>query len=331
VARVPRAARAAPEQPEPTLAPFPPVVLLWGEDDFLLREAALDLLAGVQPVEVDARDWGGSELADLATPSLFGEERALLVTNCRSLPPSALKELSSYLETPVPDAKLVLTARVGDRGSAPAAIAKTVKGVGLIRQVAVARKDLPAWVLSRARRHGVNLAPDAARALVDTVGEQPAALDAAVQQLRMAFREAKVTRPMVLEQFRGLGEQRTWDLCDRTFGKDLPGSVRVLRSLLEAREDPLVILGGMASRLRDLVRVKALPERMPSGEVARAAGLRFEWQGRRFKEQARRFTMGELLAYHARIVAADRELKSGATGDVVLPVVVSAVAGGGAG
>ena len=49
-----------------------PVFLLWGEDAFLLREAALQLLFGVHPNEVDAAAWQGGELQDLATPSLFG-------------------------------------------------------------------------------------------------------------------------------------------------------------------------------------------------------------------------------------------------------------------
>jgi DNA polymerase III subunit delta len=307
----------------------PPVFLLWGEDGFLLREAALELLAGAQPAEVEARQWRGGEVADLATPSIFGEERALLVTDCRGLSPAAVKEISSHLADPSPDAMLILSAEVPERGSAPAALAKLVRGSGgEVRQVAVARKDLPAWVLDRARRHGSDIAPDAARALVDTIGDQPASLDAAVQQLLVAYPGRRIDRPTVLEQFRGLGEQRVWDLCDRAFGRDLSGSVRALRSLLEAREDPLVILGSVASRLRDLVRVKALPERMPAGEMAKAAGLRFEWQGRRYREQAKRFEMGELLGLHARIVEADRELKSGGSGDVVLPVVVAAVAAG---
>ncbi len=45
------------------------VVLLWGEDDFLLREAALELLGDLRPTEVDAAEWQGGELQDLATPS----------------------------------------------------------------------------------------------------------------------------------------------------------------------------------------------------------------------------------------------------------------------
>ena len=63
-----------------------PVTLLWGEDEFLLREAALELLGDLQPVEVDGGLWQGGETGDLATPSLFGERRALKVSTGRALP-----------------------------------------------------------------------------------------------------------------------------------------------------------------------------------------------------------------------------------------------------
>jgi DNA polymerase-3 subunit delta len=303
-------------------------VLLWGEDSFLLREAAFDLLGDVRPVEVEGREWQGGETADLATPSLFGEDRALVVTGCGRLPAGALEELKGYLRAPAPGATLVLLAEVADRATAPAALAKLVKPVGEVRQVAVGRKELAGWVAHRATRHRVDLVPDASRALIETVGEAPAALDAAVQQLAVAYPGARVDRPKVLEQFHGFGEQQVWDLCDRAFGRDPAGSIRSLRALLASRYDPLVILGGLASRLRDLIRVKALPDRMPPADVARAAGLRFEWQGRRYREQARGFSMQELLDLHATVVEADRVLKSGAPGDVLLPAVVSAVATG---
>ena len=70
------------------------VTLLWGEDEFLLRERALELLGGLKPTEVDAAEWRGSELQDLATPSLFGEPRALLITDAKRLPKEALAELA---------------------------------------------------------------------------------------------------------------------------------------------------------------------------------------------------------------------------------------------
>jgi len=302
------------------------VLLLWGEDPFLLREAAMDALNGVHPVEVEGDEWQGGETSDLATPSLFGEERALLVNGCRHLNEAASRELAAYLASPAPDARLVLLCRVAERGKPPAALNKMVQPVGEIRQVAVARKDLPQWLLSRAERHAASLAPDGARALVEVLGESPAALDAGLEQLASAFGGTPITRDQVESQFRGLGEQKVWDLCDRLFERDAARAVRSLRSLLEAREEPLMILGSVASRVRDLIRVKALPERISPAELAKATGMRFDWQARRSREQARRFTMAELVAIHARIAQADRELKSGATGDVVLPVVVTQIA-----
>lgn len=56
------------------------VTVLWGESGFLLREAAGALFGEVRPAEVDARQWTPGMTADLATPSLLGEQRALLVT-----------------------------------------------------------------------------------------------------------------------------------------------------------------------------------------------------------------------------------------------------------
>lgn len=305
-----------------------PVYLLWGEDDFLLRETALELVGpGIRAREVDAGEWQGGETADLATPSLFGDRRALVVGDARRLGDEAYRELAAYLGNPAPDAPLVLCASVPPRGKAPAALVKLVKPVGEVRQVKVARRDLPAWIVARAKARHVQLAPDAAAALVETLGEDPAALDQAVVQLSAAFGGTRITRDAVAEQFRGLGEQRVWDLCDRAFGKDLPGSIRSVRTLLEGRGDALMILGGIASRLRDLLRVKELPERLSPADLAKAAGLRFDWQARRYRDQARRFTMQQLLVVHERIVDADRALKSGAAEDVVLPMLVTAIAG----
>ena len=306
----------------------PPVHLLWGEDPFLLREAALELVGpDVQAREIDGGQWLGGELADLATPSLFGEARALIVTDCRSLPDEGLREVTLYLAMPDPDAPLVLCATVSERAKAPAALVKLVEPVGSVREVKLARKELTGWLVQRGKRRQLDLAPEGATALVETLGEDPAALDQGLVQLGSAFAGERLTRELVAQQFRGLGDQHIWDLCDRAFGRELEAAMRSLRTLLESREDALMILGGIASRLRDLLRMRSLPDRMPAAELARAAGLRFDWQARRYREQARRFSLEELVHIHAEIVEADRAMKSGASEDVVLPVLIGRIAG----
>ena len=308
-----------------------PVHLLWGTDDFLLRAAAFEVFGELQPREVDGADWQGGETADLMTPSLFGERRALLIANARGLPDEGVRELAEYLRAPDPGTPVVLTATVGERAKAPAVLAKLVQTVGTVTEVRVQRRDLPGWMLQRARTKALNLAPEGAAALLDTLGEDPAGLEQALDQLTSAFPGERVGAELVARQFRGLGEQHIWDLCDKAFARDLPGAMRSLRTLLEGRAEGLLILGGIISRLRDLLRVASLPERLPPAEAAKEAGLRFDWQVRRYREQARRFSPDELVELHGRMVWADRALKSGATEDVVLPIVVSAIAAGPAG
>jgi DNA polymerase-3 subunit delta len=310
------------------MAALPAVALFWGEDEFLLRLAALELLSGheIRQTEIDAAEWRGGETSDLATPSLWGERRALLVTGCQGLPEQGLRELRAYIEAPAPDAVCVLTQVSAARGGPP--LAKSVQSAGgLVRQVGLRRQDLPAWVLARARVRGVKLASSGAATLVAVVGEDPGVLDQAVEQLATAFPRASVGAEQVRVQFQGLGEQRVWDLCDRALSGRLSEALVILRTLLEARDDPLLILGGIAARVRDLVRVRGLPDRMASGEAARAAGLRFDWQVRKYRDQARRFSPEELAGVHERVVDTDRAIKGGAAPEVVLPALVAVMAG----
>ena len=50
----------------------PTGAIFWGEDEYLLRLAALAFLDGqeARATEVDARAWQGGETSDLSTPSL---------------------------------------------------------------------------------------------------------------------------------------------------------------------------------------------------------------------------------------------------------------------
>jgi len=306
----------------------PPVVLFWGDDEFLLRLEAHTLLEarGVRAVEVDASEWRGGETSDLATPSLWGEARALLVTRCQALPDSGTNELLAYVASPSPDALCVLTQVTSGR-TAPKLARAVEQDGGAARQVALRRTDLPRWLVDRARARSFKLEGPAAAELVRILGESPALLDQAVEQLGVAFPGQPVRPDQVRAQFRGLGEQRVWDLCDRALTGRSAEALVVLRSLLEARDDPLMILGGIASRLRDLVKVRSLPERMPAAEAARAAGLRFDWQLRRYREQAARYSAEDLTELMTRVVDADRAIKGGTPGDVVLAGLVAALAG----
>lgn len=249
-----------------------------------------------------------------------------MISDARSLTKDATAELAAYIGAPDPDAQLVICCQVAERGKAPAALDKLVKPVGDVVHVEIKRKDLEPWLTRRAGDLNLDLSVPAARTLVETLGEEPGQLVAALQQLASAFSGQRITPAIVAKQFRGLGEQKVWDLCDRAFSRDLAGAIRSWRSIEEGGDDPLKVLGGVSSRLRDLIRVRALPDRMPPSDLAKAAGLRFDWQARRYQQQAGNFSMQELLRLHDRVTETDRALKSGATGDTAMPMLVVAIA-----
>jgi DNA polymerase III subunit delta len=309
--------------------PADAVTLVWGDDAFLVREAALEALGPDRPQVFDAADWRPGAVADLATPSLFGEERSLLITGAQDLPEDGLAEVARHAEDPPPGTRLALAAVVTARAKAPPKKLGAAVGKGAaVRRVVVERRDLPGWVRDRARRYGVRPTGPGAVALIETVGEDPAILDQALRQVAAVAPPDGLTPQAVRAQFRGFGERRVWEVCDAAFTGDAATALRSLAGMLEAREEPLMVLGGIASRLRDLIRVRSLPPGMPPAEVARAAGLRFDWQARRYMGQARRYGEEELAGLHHDVVEADRTLKQGGSGDVVLSMLVSRIAGG---
>src|SRR5207247_7045673 len=141
------------------MADAPAVALFWGDDEFLVRQAALGLIEaqGLHAAEVEASEWQGGELFDLATPSLWGERRALLIAGCQHLPELGTREVRSYIEAPSPDALCVMT--LISRGKSPALVKAVQASQGLVRQVVMKRQDLPKWIIERARVKGAQLAP----------------------------------------------------------------------------------------------------------------------------------------------------------------------------
>lgn len=303
------------------------VALYWGADGFLLREKALRFLSGhgVDADEVRGAEWRGDEVTNLSTPSLFGERRGLFVSGAEGLPAAAVAEVGEYVRAPAPDAALAVTLVTGGR-TVPA-LAKAVKqGGGLVEQVALKPKELPIWVGVRARDRGADLSSAAAGTLVDVVGEDAATLDQAVEQLVNAFPGRRIGPPEVHQQFKGLGERKVWTLCDQAFSGKAGDALVTLRSLLADRQEGVMILGGISSRLRDLIRVRSLPPGTPAGRVAKEAGLRFDWQGRNYLRQASRYPPGRLAEIMDSVVECDRALKSGVPEDVALPELVIAMA-----
>ena len=74
------------------------------------------------------------------------------------------------------------------------------------------------------------------------------------------------------------------------------------------------------------MKVRAIAPRTPPAVVAKQAGLRFEWQARRYQRQAANFAMEDLVRIHDAVTEADGTLKNGGAPDVVMPALIVTIA-----
>jgi DNA polymerase-3 subunit delta len=300
----------------------PPVQLLVGDDD-LLRQRALerllvDLRAAEPTLEVehaDAAEVAG--LPEMRTASLFGGTRCVVLRNADQLAGRLADEVLSYVEEPTPGSVLVLEARRADRRQR---LTKQVEKVGERHEVSAPKPwDDRAWeALARdeLRRLDRSAEPAALRALLTHAGTDPSALASKSAQVAAATPAgSRVSAADVERVVEGHGNRGGFPVADAVADRDPAAAVVALRGALEAGEEPLVLLGAVTYRIRQLLQVRG-------GASPKQAGLSTGMH-RRLQRTARRFHPGELPWCHDRLARADLELKtSDLPPDLVLELAV---------
>ena len=102
-----------------------PLTLVVGEEDLLVSRAvsAVVRAARARNPETDVSDLDASgllpeDLVEVFSPSLFGDERVVVVRGCQDLAKETAAELLAYAGDPVPEICLVLLHAGGAKGKA---------------------------------------------------------------------------------------------------------------------------------------------------------------------------------------------------------------------
>jgi len=263
----------------------PRLVLIHGAEPLLVDELAAQIAAAVL-TDPAAAAWNREVLqADTVTGDalvtagralpLFGQRRLLLVRGLAEAPAKALDRLRDAIAGaraapggwPADGTVIVLLAPGADRKS-PAL--RVLPPADQVEVKAPAPRALPGWLRGRAREAGLDLAPAAAEALVELVGDD---LSRLAGELEKAAVFVGPDGRVGVEVVRALaGESRVrryWELGQALEAADRARALAVLAELLDADEEPTVLLGQIVGHLRDVWRVKsALAEGEDPREVA---------------------------------------------------------------
>ncbi len=291
---------------------------LHGDDEWMKGEVArrlvdLHLDPATSDFNLDRLRGGDVDVEQLAsvlgTPPMMAEYRVVLLTEVEAFSNSkrARKVLFDVVDAPPPGLALVMlgTKPSGSRAKYYGQLEKAARSA---RFDPLSDDDVPGWLMERAReRLGVDMDPDAARALGHAVGPN---LGMLVQELdKLAgFVEAgsPITRAAVEAAGTFLPVQDRWAWFDLVGERRFDAALETLPVLMSQGESGVGLVIGLSNHL---LRLAVLRLAGPAA-LERALPPHQRWLANRLKGQARTWSPASLRASIAGLRRADRLLKS---------------------
>ncbi len=302
------------------------VFYLHGADEFRKGQAARALVeAHLDPGTADfnldrlrGREVDTEQLASiLATPPMMAEWRVVLLTETEALASSSKNRdlILTTAASPPPGLALILVGTVPS-GSKAKFYRELAAGARSLEFKALAPDDVQGWLMERSReRLGVEMEPDAARALAQAVGEDLGILDQELEKLSGYVEEGRpITRADVEAAGTFLPTQDRWSWIELVGRRRFREALSSLRVLLGQGESGV---GVVISLTTHVLRLAVLVDR---GQKALEAALprHQQWLARKLVQEARGWSLDELAAAVEGLRVLDRQLKSSGASDEAL-------------
>ena len=208
-------------------------------------------------------------IAALATIPMAPGRRYLLADGVEGWGKADLELVGEALASLPPETTLALVAR----GKPPAALVKAVEGAGgeLLAYEAPRERDLPRRLVADARELGFELAPEAARLLVERLGPRSMRLRTELERLAMwAGADGSVGPEDLDAMIADTSEAAIWSLADALVEGDQAEALTVAERLVSQGEALPRIIYSVAPRLRQASRAaREIEAGRPPKEVAK--------------------------------------------------------------
>jgi DNA polymerase-3 subunit delta len=295
-----------------------PVYLITGGDRPKIQRALRRLRdrIGEGAVELLSANETAGEDAVAACNSmglLGGGRRLVIVEEVERWKAADTKAIAAYLSSPAPETVLALVAAELKKDSA---LGKACAKAGDVLIYDVAKRRLPEWVVKQFSDRNVAVDAEAARRLVEIVGEDPEELATEVDKIS-TWADGEPVGAREIEQLAaGCAQVPGYDLTDAWGRRDLAAALTACQTLLERSGDPVSrtvpsligLLVGHVGRVRDC---QLLAEEGLSAREAAARLKRHPFYVEKLYAQARNFGPDELREAVVRLAELDHAVKGG--------------------
>ena len=271
------------------------MTLVVGDEELLVARAVAKVVAAAReragddvPVhDVEAGELVVSDLAELTSPSLFGDARVVVVRAVQDASKELAAALSGLATAGDDEVDMVLVHAGAAKGKA---VLDALKGSGA-RVIEAPRvktaKDREQFVADEVRAAGGSITRDAAVDLVASIGTELRELATACAQLVTDI-GARIGPAEVAAYYRGRAESTGFAVADRAVEGDAAAALETLRWAFATGMDPVLVSAALASNLRTIALVGAAgrgspdslagPLGMPAWKIRRAQGWLKRWK-----------------------------------------------------
>ncbi|MFE3201037.1 DNA polymerase III subunit delta [Embleya sp. NPDC055664] len=296
--------------------PLAPVTLVVGAEELLVDRAIGDVVRAVraQDPEADVRDLApgalqAGMLSELASPSLFGERKVIVIRSAQDLGTDLVGEVTRLIADPAEETVLVLAHLGGPKGKK---LLDAVRKVG-VREVACPKVtkvgDRIAFARAEFRVAGRSLTEDACRTLVEAIGNDLRELASACSQL-MADVDGVVDEEVVSRYYSGVAEASSFTVADKAVEGRTAEALEQLRWALSVGVAPVMVTSALAQSVRQIARVGAAPRNARPNDLARDLGMP-PWKVDRVRQQLRGWTPDGIVRALTAVADADAAVKGG--------------------
>ena len=241
----------------------------------------------------------GRLMDEALTPSLFTQNRILIVTNADKITKGRTEDLAKLQEVRDSSLRIVLT--TGSRKSAET----WVKVFPIVEIDTLKPADIARWLMDRYK-----LAPDLARYLVDNVGVNLYQLHSEMEKLQTYAGTARSIEARDVDALILRSERfGPFELDDAVLARNYKRAVQVIGAMLDEGVDPLMVLARIVRVWRQLFVGKSLVGKRSGKDVA-AAALVPVWKAADFTAACRKFEWKQLATGFRLLLNADRAFKT---------------------
>ncbi|WP_280505668.1 DNA polymerase III subunit delta [Nocardia farcinica] len=295
------------------------VHLVLGEEELLIERAVSSIVSAVRAaapdpdaVPVDRRragDSGTAELAELLSPSLFAEDRVIILEAAAEAGKEAVGLITDAAADPPEGVVLVMLHSGGGRAKAMApALQKAGAVVHPCAKLTKAAERVE-FVRAEFRAAGVRVSGEVVQALLEAVGSELRELAAACSQL-VADTGGKVDVAAVRRYYSGKAEVTGFEVADLAVAGDRAGAMEALRWATDRGVAHVLLADALADSVHTIARVGSAGRGDPFA-LAQQLGMP-PWKVKKAQAQARGWNPAAIGAALRVVATLNADVKGGA-------------------